>query len=272
MLAVDIMQLPLTKKGNKYVFVFIDYYIRFVEAFARKTENMHDLAVLLVEEISMRYGPPKKLLSDRGQIFLSKLATEIYTILKIKKKFTSAYHPQTDGMVERFNSTLRDMLSTLVNMVDDDWDEYLPQVIYDYNTSKHSVTKFTPYELMFGMKPTPIHEMLEEVNPMSTMEYESYIKNIIEGFKITNEIKNFNENVGRIRKEKYHKGKRNVTFHLHDIVLFGKPNRKPNLFIKYFGPFIIYEVEGKNTFRIRNIYTGKKYKSPVNGALLYKYN
>ena len=93
------MQLPLTKKGNKYVFVFIDYYTRFVEAFARKTENMHDLAVLLVEEISMRYGPPKKLLSDRGQIFLSKLATEIYIILKIKKKFTSAYHPQMDRMI-----------------------------------------------------------------------------------------------------------------------------------------------------------------------------
>ena len=120
MMGVDIMELSKTRNGNRYVFVFIDYYTRYVEAFATKTEDRLTLAKLLVEQISFRYGPPKKLLSDRGKIFLSKLSEDIYQILCIQKIYTAAYYPQTDGMVERFNSTLRDMLSTLGNIQQDD--------------------------------------------------------------------------------------------------------------------------------------------------------
>ena len=103
----------------------------------------------MVEQISFRYGPPKKLLSDRRQIFLFKLSDDIYKILKIQKIYTAAYHPQTDVMVERFNSTLRDMLSTLGNLKQDDWDKYLRQIIYTYNTFRHTVTKRTPYKLLY---------------------------------------------------------------------------------------------------------------------------
>ena len=69
------------------------------------------IARLLVDEIISRHGAPRVLLSDRGTNFLSKVAAEVCNIFEIQKINTSSYHPQTDGLVERFNSTLCQSLS-----------------------------------------------------------------------------------------------------------------------------------------------------------------
>ena len=108
---VDILQLPQTTSGNRYVVVFVDYLTKWPEAFAIPDQRADTIARLLCEQIICRHGIPEQLLSDRGANFLSELILEICKLLGVKKLNTSGYHPQTDGLVEKFNSTLTNMIA-----------------------------------------------------------------------------------------------------------------------------------------------------------------
>ena len=99
---VDVLQLPVTELRNRYIVVFVDHLTKWVEAFAVPNQSAETIAHLLVEEIFCRHGAPQQLLSDRGANFLSELVLEICKFLQIKKINTSGYHPQTNGMVEKF--------------------------------------------------------------------------------------------------------------------------------------------------------------------------
>ena len=72
----------------------------------------------------------------------------------MQKSHTTAYHPQCDGMVERFNCSLLQMLRCYVNL-EEDWETYLPLVLYAYRTTPHSTTGVSPFKMMFGRDPTP---------------------------------------------------------------------------------------------------------------------
>ena len=99
-----------------------------------------------------RHGVPNQLLSDRGPAFLSRLMLEICGVMGTKKVNTSAYHPQTDGLVERFNRTLTDMLAKTVER-GADWDERLPYVLFAYRASEHASTGQSPFMLLYGRDP-----------------------------------------------------------------------------------------------------------------------
>ena len=122
------VQLPTSSKGNKYVVVFVDYLTKWPEVFPVKDQNSLTIARLLVENIIPRHGDPSQLLSDRGLAFLSKIMFEVHEILGIKIS-TTAYHPQTDRLVERYNRTLIDMLSKKVQPTGKDWDTQLLYVL-----------------------------------------------------------------------------------------------------------------------------------------------
>ena len=84
------------------------------------------IARLLVESIVCRHGVPEELLSDRGPNFLSELIQEVCKLLGIKKINTSGYHPQCDGLVEKFNSTLIGMIAKSAESRAHNWDKHLP--------------------------------------------------------------------------------------------------------------------------------------------------
>ena len=89
----------------------MDYLTKWVEAFPTGDQQASTIASLLVEHIICRHGVPEELLSDRGSNFLSDLILELCSLLGIRKINTSGYHPQTDGLVEKFISTLQGMIS-----------------------------------------------------------------------------------------------------------------------------------------------------------------
>ena len=165
LVGVDIIgPLPPTKtRKNKYILVFTDYLTRWVEAFAMPNQKAITVARKLVEEIICRHGAPVMLLSDQGSNFLSKLAHNVYIMAKIKKIQTTAYHPQTNGLTERFNKTLCEMLSMFVNIQQDDWDRYLPFVLFAYRTAYHSSAHEQPFYLLYGREPRlPIDAALND--------------------------------------------------------------------------------------------------------------
>ena len=135
-LGVDILKFPTSGHGKKYAVVFMDYLTKWPKVFATEDQSSSTIAELLVEHVITRHGVPSELLSDRGTAFLSKLILEVYKIMGIKKANTTAYHPQTDGLVERFNRTLTDMLAKCVEKGGKDWDSQLPYVLLAYRTSQ----------------------------------------------------------------------------------------------------------------------------------------
>ena len=109
---VDIMEMPRTMNGNRYVVVFVEYLTKWVEAYAVEDQTSLTIARLLVDSVVCRHGVSGQLLSDRGQNLLSNLLLEVCDLLGMKKVNTTSYHPQTDGLVERINKTLlRSMLA-----------------------------------------------------------------------------------------------------------------------------------------------------------------
>ena len=102
------------------------------------------------KNLGLQYETPKVLLTDNGSNFISKLMKSVNDYWGIKQSFTTPYHPQCDGMVERFNRTLATMILTLIEQSKRNWDDLLAYVLYAYRTAVHSSTGETPFYLMFG--------------------------------------------------------------------------------------------------------------------------
>ena len=97
-----------------------------------------------------RHGVPGELLSDRGASSLSKLMLDVYKLMGMTKTNTTGYHPQTDGLVERFNRALTDMLAKSVEKNSKDWDKHLPFVLFAYRSCIQQSTGESPFYLMYG--------------------------------------------------------------------------------------------------------------------------
>ena len=124
---VDVMDLPLTRSGNRHVVVFQDFLTKWPLVFPVKDQKALTLARLLVEEVIPVFGVPEALLSDRGTnlSLLSHLMLDLCKMMGIQKLNTTAYHPQCDGMVERFNRTLKTIIRKHAATFGDEWDTYL---------------------------------------------------------------------------------------------------------------------------------------------------
>jgi transposase InsO family protein len=118
------------------------------------------VAKIIVEEFIARCGVPYSIHSDQGRQFESLLFQEMCSLLQIEKTHTTPYHPQSDGMVERFNRTLLKMMSIYLNERHTDWDEKLPYVMLAYRSSEHEIAGHSPNFLMLGQETaTPLDIM-----------------------------------------------------------------------------------------------------------------
>ena len=95
------------------------------------------------------FGCAKVLISDQGREFVNRVNEELQTLLGTQHRMTSAYHPQTNGLVEKFNHTIQSCLLKVVNEHQNDWDEYLDPVLFAIRTSKQKSTGHTPFEMMY---------------------------------------------------------------------------------------------------------------------------
>ena len=148
--AIDFLG-PFKKSGDfQYILVIIDHFTRWAITIPTYTQRAETVAMALVDELYNKFGVPTRLLSDRGSDFRSALIVELHKYLHVKQLFTSAHHPQTNGMVERFNSTLKDMLASLAVEFGSQWVDVLQSATFAYNTSYHGTIGMTPYYCLFG--------------------------------------------------------------------------------------------------------------------------
>ena len=145
------MDLPLTKRGNRHVVVFQDFLTKFPLVFPVPDQKAIRLTKLLAEEMIPLFGVPEALLSDRGTNLLSHVMLDLCKMLGIRKLNTTAYHPQCDGMVERFNRTLKTILRKHAATYGSQWDCYLYGVLYAYRNVPHDSTGEKPSYLLYGV-------------------------------------------------------------------------------------------------------------------------
>jgi transposase InsO family protein len=142
--------LTCTKNGNRYILVIVDHFSKYVVATAVKDFTAETTAKILIDQIICKFGTPNSICSDLGVNFESKLFKHLCELLRIKKLKSTAYHPQTNGAVERMNKTLKQLIKNFVNCHHNDWDEYINQLSCAINTSTNESTKHTPHEIVFG--------------------------------------------------------------------------------------------------------------------------
>ena len=132
-----------SRAGNKYILVCIDYFTNWVEACPIKSEDAVTVADAILSLIITRHGCPEKVLTDKGTQFTSKLIQHLLKKFNIIKLETTAYHPQTNGKVERFNRFIATALSFLVNSQHDDWDKYIDLCLLAYRVTVNRIVNET---------------------------------------------------------------------------------------------------------------------------------
>ncbi|XP_070179133.1 uncharacterized protein [Littorina saxatilis] len=149
-LAVDIVgPLTISERKNRYILVTVDYATRYPEATPLPSIEAERVAEALWEMYT-RVGVPSEVLTDRGSQFVSDLMNQVNQLLAIKGLTTTPYHAQCNGLVERFNGTLKSMLKKLCSEKPRDWDRYVPALLFAYREVPQESLGFSPFELLYG--------------------------------------------------------------------------------------------------------------------------
>ena len=133
--------------------VITDHFSRYAQAIPTRNQTAQTTAKVLFENFFVHNGFPAKLHSDKGANFESKVIRKLCNIAGIQKSRTTPYHPMGNGMVERFNRTLLNMLGTMSEKQKSDWKSHVPTLTHAYNAAMHESTGFSPFFLMFGRHP-----------------------------------------------------------------------------------------------------------------------
>ena len=245
---VDVLQLPKTSSGKRYAVVFMDYLTKWPEVFATSDQTAPTIAKLLVEEVISRHGVPSQLLSDRGPCFLSRLLLEVCSVMGTKKVNTSAYHPQSDGLVERFNRTLTDMLAKTVKP-GVEWDARLPYVLFAYRATLQVSTSESPFFLLYGRDPQlPTELALSPPVQRDSVQLDDYKSRMVRAMSETWELAR--QSIKKAQgKQKIHHDKtaRNAEFKVGDRVFAFMPAMKTGPAYKLARPY-------KGPYRVMQLY------------------
>lgn len=169
------------------------------------TKDAHTVAKAIVNHCLLVFGLVKTVLTDQGTEYKNQVWNQVCKILNLVCKFSTAYHHQTLGTVERNHRVFNEYLRSYLDEFKQDWDLYLKYFTYCHNTTPNSAfeDKYSPFELLFGRKPTLPH-FLENNQPTPQYNFEPYAQNIRNGIITSNIIaKNLLE-ASKVRNKVYY--------------------------------------------------------------------
>jgi hypothetical protein len=146
-----ITRLPNSTKWNEAIMVVVDK-LRKSSHFipVKSTCKVIDITQIFMKEVFRLHGMPKEIVSDRDTKFTSNFWKSLMVGLETKLLFSTAYHPQTDGQIERLNQILEDMLRMHVMHQPRKWEDYLPLVEFSYNNGYQASLKMSLFEVLYG--------------------------------------------------------------------------------------------------------------------------
>jgi hypothetical protein len=253
-------RLPTTPNGNNWIITAIDYATGWPVARAVPEATDEAIAIFLHEEIFVHYGAMAELISDNGPNLLSKVVAHYVQLLKTKHRVTTPHHPRTNGRIERLNGTLGAMLTKmLMGKPTRLWDEYLSQAVLATRVRVHSVSRVSPFELVYGIRP----RLPEDSTLMERVQEEDRVSRIHHARALANErlLKHaIKRQVIRDDLVRHHSFKKGAWVLVR--------NETPQKFqSKWFGPYKVLKSHPLGTYAIQEP-NGRVVRNLVNGARL----
>jgi transposase InsO family protein len=251
--------IPQSANGLKYILVCTDYLSRYAITQATADCSAETAAKFLVECVLLRFGVPKLLLTDRGSHFMSNVFEAIASRCGITHITSTAYHPQCNGLTERFNATLVNSIATYVNQQQSDWDQFLPFATFAYNTAQQSTTSIEPFTLMYGRRPVLPFDRPTAPSPISTpndyyaslLQYLNYARTM--AWRQTKKQQD-------IYKRSYDTGRRDLApLRPGQLIMLQQmmPKNLKKFSPKYYGPFRVVKQSSRLNYEVQNVTGGR---------------
>ncbi|XP_057331695.1 putative uncharacterized protein DDB_G0282133 [Microplitis mediator] len=238
-LALDIVVPNKTSaNGYSYILTMQDDLSKYCFAIPLVSMTAKDIAIALVENFILKHGCPRVILTDQGQAFIGKVMNCLAKTFKMKQIKTTAFHPQSNGSLERSHQVLTDYIKHFTSK--NDWDKWLPHATFAYNTSVHEGTKFTPYRLVFG-KEARLPSEFSYLDDIPT--YADYVKEL--ATRLLESRKEARENLENSKsksKVRYDKKINPVKFKIGQNIYLIKNQRDGKFDDNYLGPYKITEI------------------------------
>lgn len=209
-----------------------------------KDATAAETARALVDKLICPYGVPSAILTDQGTNFISHILEEFARIFRIEKYRTSAFHPQSQGGIERMHHTLTEYIKQFTNERED-WDEILPLATFCYNACKHEAHNYQPYELIFGRKARlPSHMPPKE----SLIISNDYLESLIDDIEHLQRLAGLNLIQAKHRSKYYYDRKLNPK-HFREgerVYLLNDAGTGGKFKDQYVGPYEINKIDREN--------------------------
>ena len=216
----------------------------------KQDTDSEDLAQLFLDHVYAEHGLPRKIISDRGSVFVSQFTRALWDQLGIKGNPSTAYHPQTDGLTERYNQELKTYLRLYVDYHQTDWIRYLKVAQFSYNNTVHSAHGQTPFFAAQGRHPySGLNPHAKDTVPAAT----SYAEQLE---KVHEEVKAALERSKEEMKATYDQRRQDAREYKEgDQVWLEGTNlksRRPSQALneRRYGPFTITEKIGASAYRL----------------------
>jgi RNase H-like domain found in reverse transcriptase/Reverse transcriptase (RNA-dependent DNA polymerase)/Integrase zinc binding domain/Chromo (CHRromatin Organisation MOdifier) domain/Integrase core domain len=245
---------PSSRGGAVYnsILVVVDRFTKMALYIpVNKTITSAELADILTENIICKYGKPNGIVTDRGSVFTSTFWSEFCYASKVKRRLSTAFHPQTDGQTERQNQTIEHWLRCYCSEDQSNWAKLLPLAEFAYNNAKQSSSKYSPFYTLYGYNPE--FELIEDSETESTVPAaQDRAKRIQE---VRNSLTKRYHEAAAIQAKYYNKLHEPKKYNKGDLVLLSTKNlkqRRPSkkLSHKHAGPFRIVDVVGTQAYRL----------------------
>jgi transposase InsO family protein len=230
---------PLTARRNKYLLTFVDHFSKYAEAYPIPDQSAEVCARVYAREIVTRHGTGSVLVTDQGGAFMSSFFSETCKVLGIQRIHTSSFHPESNGMAERWHRTLHTGLSHLVNSTHTDWDIQLPFFLMAYRGTPHTTTGYSPFYLLHGREMSlPGNDNLKAKVATKARDIDQRIESLKATLRSAfRSVKQANKK-SHERNKKYHDRRaKHREFEIGDLVYLYQPTRRPGLSAKFFRPW-----------------------------------
>ena len=263
---------PATDRGNRFILTVVDYATRYPDATPLRNIDTVTVAEALVE-IYSRVGVPSEVLTDCGSQFTPELMKEVSRLLSIKQLTSTPYHPIANGLIERFNGTLKQMLKKMCNERPRDWDRYVIPLLFAYREAPQESLGFSPFELLYGRSVRGPMTILKELwtNEIPNEEVKSTYQYVVDLKSRLSDTCDMAQRMlsksSKRYKAYYDRAKRPRKLNVGDKVLILLPTDHKKLTMQWKGPYTVTGKFAENDYTID--VNGKEKSYHIN--LLKKY-
>ena len=253
--SIDLLQLPHSRQGSKYLLVCVDHFSRFVVLAPLRDKTARCVAHALVSSLFCPYSTPRVILSDNGAEFRNHILSEICTQFNIQQSFIMAYHPASNGLCERSNRKVLEALRPVVSGLVESWEDWLPHVAASVNSNVCVSTGQSPHFIVYGHdKRLPYDLLATPQQPVYNVEdYATAQRKVFSD--IYREVHQNLVNSKVAMSKQQHKRASPVTLQVGDSVMVKVPERSSKLAPKFLGPRLITRHVHGNKFEVHDART-----------------